>query len=602
MPGSSDRPGQTTQRNRRSMRTQMPYPQSQIPQDNYRPVQGQSQWPSPPPNLGFQQPVQPIRPQRSAQPVPPVPQDQPMQQSYYQPPQPAYSTQGYVPPAPPPVSGGSGKPPKPPKKKKSGILGILIAILVLAALGAGIAGVAQINQEHIEQQQALNYVASYDNVFCQGVYVDGISLGGMTWEEAESAVSAQAMNRHADWYLRLVYKGHVVTEIRNEHLGKSVDITQALTDAWAQGHTGTAQERLVAMEAMLTQPFYAYTAESGGSTGQIDQVLQVIQDGLYQAPRDAQLLGFDPLATSDPFTISPDVPGQQVNVEALREQINQMVSTMTSGELEIVPEPIYASVTTEDIRKTVSLRASVYTRIATSSTKDRTSNIRKALEYMDGTVLEPGATFSFNKAVGERTIERGFFSAIEYAYGEMTKGVGGGVCQASSTVYIAAVEAGLQIVKREQHSMKVNYTDYGKDATVNLDGKKIDLTFKNNTEGKIYIVCSLQSDPDNRHRQVARVSIYGMALGEGVRYALETETVEVLPIPAEPVKKKDKNAEYVTYTDQTHTKKGEEGYVVKSYRVLYLNGVEQERKELYTDTYKAQPTTIYTGVKERTKK
>ena len=213
-------------------------------------------------------------------------------------------------------------------------------------------------------------------------------------------------------------------------------------------------------------------------------------------------------------------------------------------------------------------------------------NIQHAFDYINGYVLQPGKTFSFNGVVGERTEARGFYPAIEYVYGEHVEGYGGGVCQASTTLYQAAVCAGLQILKREPHSDSVSYTDYGKDATVYWVGKrKIDLTFKNNTDEAIYIIAAVQKDPSNRKRLIAKVSMYGQDMGD-VRYEIVSEITETLPAPFNPVYIKDTNGTYVTYKDQQESvTKAKEGYVVKSYRLKYEGIDLTERKELYTDRY-----------------
>ena len=202
--------------------------------------------------------------------------------------------------------------------------------------------------------------------------------------------------------------------------------------------------------------------------------------------------------------------------------------------------------------------------------------------------------------VGQRTEANGFYPAIEYAYGEHVMGIGGGVCQASTTVYQAAVCAGLQIVKREPHSDSVNYTEYGKDATVYWVGKrKIDLVFKNNTEDPIYMVAAVQKDPSNKRRLIAKVMMYGEDMGD-IRYEIECKTVQELDPPEKPVYVKDKDATYVTYTDQEKSvSKAKPGYVVESYRVKYEGNVETERQLLYVDTYEPKAERIYVGVKRR---
>ena len=491
-----------------------------------------------------------------------------------------------------PAGGSGGQPPKRGGHTLRTALVIVLCVALLAGLGVG-------GYYALQQQQLRQYVASFDNVFCQGVYVDGIHLGGMTAEQGIAAVQAQAQQRNDAWSVRLTYQGKLVTEIKASQLNMNVDVYDTLNDAWAQGHTGTVDERRDAMEALMVTPYEGYTAMPGGDTSVIDNTLDSIRNYVYRAAQDAAIVSFDPSKT-DPFTFQEEVPGRYVDTEPVKEQLYRMVSTLESGEIALEPVEIAPQVTVEELKKTVELRASAYTSISTTSTEERNNNIRRSFQLISGKVLQPGETFSFNDTVGERTEKNGFYPAIEYANGEHVMGIGGGVCQASSTVYIAAVQAGLQIIKREPHSDQVNYTDYGKDATVYWQyGRKIDLQFKNNTDGPIYMVAAVQSDPNNRKRLIAKVSLYGMSLGD-VTYSLETKTIEELE-PGEDIIVQDKKAEYVTYTDQEYVeRKARKGYVVESYRVKYVGGVEVERTLLYTDTYEARAKRIYVGVTERT--
>ena len=491
-----------------------------------------------------------------------------------------------------PAGGSGGQPPKRGGHTLRTALVIVLCVALLAGLGVG-------GYYALQQQQLRQYVASFDNVFCQGVYVDGIHLGGMTAEQGIAAVQAQAQQRNDAWSVRLTYQGKLVTEIKASQLNMNVDVYDTLNDAWAQGHTGTVDERRDAMEALMVTPYEGYTAMPGGDTSVIDNTLDSIRNYVYRAAQDAAIVSFDPSKT-DPFTFQEEVPGRYLDTEPVKEQLYRMVSTLESGEIALEPVEIAPQVTVEELKKTVELRASAYTSISTTSTEERNNNIRRPFQLISGKVLQPGETFSFNDTVGERTEKNGFYPAIEYANGEHVMGIGGGVCQASSTVYIAAVQAGLQIIKREPHSDQVNYTDYGKDATVYWQyGRKIDLQFKNNTDGPIYMVAAVQSDPNNRKRLIAKVSLYGMSLGD-VTYSLETKTIEELE-PGEDIIVQDKKAEYVTYTDQEYVeRKARKGYVVESYRVKYVGGVEVERTLLYTDTYEARAKRIYVGVTERT--
>ncbi|MCX7715303.1 MAG: VanW family protein [Clostridia bacterium] len=116
---------------------------------------------------------------------------------------------------------------------------------------------------------------------------------------------------------------------------------------------------------------------------------------------------------------------------------------------------------------------------------DRVSNIKLAARAIDGTVLKSGEIFSFNKIVGERTEQKGYKIAPILVGKEHEEGIGGGVCQVSTTIYNTAKKAGLEIIERHQHDIGVGYIKKGKDSTVNYP--TMDLKFKNNTDFKIKI-------------------------------------------------------------------------------------------------------------------
>ena len=502
-------------------------------------------------------------------------------------------TSGYVPPKRPNTPGHMGGGNEPPKGNRNWIVILVAAVLVI--------GLAVGGYYYHQDAQVRAAVTAYDNVFCQGVYVDGINLGGMTAEEGVNAVTAQAQNRNDSWYVNLTYQGQVVTTLTASQLGMTVDVADIMNEAWAQGHTGDVYERQEAMEQLMVTPYEGYTATPGGDTSVVDSVLNEIKNLVYRAPTDAYLLSFDPSLTY-PFTFQDEVEGRTLDIEPLKTKLYQMVSSMESGDVEIEPDTIAATVTTEDLKKQYTLRASVYTPISSKSSENRTNNIRRCFELISGYVLDAGSKFSFNSVVGKRTLANGFYEAIEYAYGTEVMGVGGGTCQASTTLYQAAVVAGLEIVDREPHSKAVSYANYGEDATVYWEGnRKIDLVFKNNTDSKIYIVASVQSDPSNRKRLIAKVSIYGESLGDDVRYELQSTTVEVLSAPTEPEYVKDTKQTYVTYTDEEYVaRKAADGYKVESYRVKYVGDTVVEKTLLFTDTYKAQSELIYVGTKKRT--
>lgn len=120
-----------------------------------------------------------------------------------------------------------------------------------------------------------------------------------------------------------------------------------------------------------------------------------------------------------------------------------------------------------------------------ASLRGRTNNLRMAAKLVNGTVVQPGAIFSANKSIGPRNATAGWKEAQMFVSGQVVSGVGAGICQCSSTIYNAALLAGLPIVERHPHMFRVTYVPASRDAAIYWGGK--DFRFKNNTQGPIYV-------------------------------------------------------------------------------------------------------------------
>ena len=122
--------------------------------------------------------------------------------------------------------------------------------------------------------------------------------------------------------------------------------------------------------------------------------------------------------------------------------------------------------------------------------KNRTTNLRLASKAIDGTVIQPGQTFSFNKVVGKRTKSRGYKEAYVFSGSGTVMGVGGGICQVASTMFNTALLANVSIVERHQHSQRVTYVPLGRDAAIMWGSQNF--RWKNNTGMPIKIKMSVK--------------------------------------------------------------------------------------------------------------
>lgn len=141
----------------------------------------------------------------------------------------------------------------------------------------------------------------------------------------------------------------------------------------------------------------------------------------------------------------------------------------------------------EELEKIIET-ASTFTTHFPASNRPRCANIKRASEIIDGLVLMPGEQFAFNTVVGKRTVARGFKEAGVYVNGRHDTGVGGGICQVSTTLYNALLMGDFKIVKRSNHSLPVAYVPVGRDATVSFPNP--DLVFENNKDYPIALDCT----------------------------------------------------------------------------------------------------------------
>lgn len=219
-----------------------------------------------------------------------------------------------------------------------------------------------------------------------------------------------------------------------------------------------------------------------------------------------------------------------------------------------------------------------------TSNQNRVTNLELASEKIDGTIILPGETFSYNKIVGERTIAKGYKEAAVYSGGKVIDGIGGGICQLSSTLYNAVIYANLEVTSRSNHRFLTSYVTAGRDATVSWG--TIDFCFKNTRQYPIKVVSSVKNG-------VVTTEIHGMKEEKEYEVLIESTVTEVIPYTVNYVK------------DSTLPQKAEEikqyganGAKSVTYKVLKYNGVIVSRELLSSDTYSPLERIIKTGTKK----
>lgn len=210
----------------------------------------------------------------------------------------------------------------------------------------------------------------------------------------------------------------------------------------------------------------------------------------------------------------------------------------------------------------------------------RSSNIRLAAQKIDGLVLAPGESFSFNGVVGRRTSAAGFRVAGVYKDGKHDVDIGGGICQVSTTLYNAVLFADLKVNKRQNHSMPVPYVPIGRDAAV--DYGSIDLKFTNTLDMPIAVNAEVASGKITfRILGIKDPSLSVKIESAGARSWAVGEKIQ--PDPSLPAGKR------------RVIEKGSNGYAISTARVVYRNGKELKREPLGQSHYRGGKRIVVVG-------
>lgn len=215
---------------------------------------------------------------------------------------------------------------------------------------------------------------------------------------------------------------------------------------------------------------------------------------------------------------------------------------------------------------------------------NRTTNVNIATQKINNVILLPGETFSYNKVVGERTFENGFKEASVYTSSGVVNGLGGGICQVSSTLYNAVLEANLEIVERRNHRYAVTYVPLGRDATVAYGS--IDFRFKNNRSYPIKVIAYTQNG-------TLYVSIKGIEEQTEYDVSITTKRLNTIPFTTKYIEDNSMPA-----GTQKQTQYGDNGYKYETYKTVSLNGETISTELISTDNYTPLTRIVRVGTKQ----
>lgn len=404
-------------------------------------------------------------------------------------------------------------------------------------------------------------IYNYQNnsVISKGIYINGLDVSGLTKDEAKTKLTEYYSEKLAN-DITLVHNDYK-TYLKTAEISLSFDIDSAINYAFNYGKNNNIfTDNYKIFNALITginiTPTYTFdeealtnilnklsaelpdaVVESGyyiegnnliitkGKDGYIidsnatsEQIKQKFSDLSYlnetidiattqKSPKELNIDEIynevhtepsDAYYTLEPHVVYPSSNG--VDFEISLDEAKEILAN-SQTECTIPLKVLYPNITTNMIGQEAfpDLLASFSTKY--SSNANRTTNLRLAAGKIDGYVLLPDEIFSYNSVVGERTISAGYKDAAVYQDGEVVQGLGGGICQISTTLYNAALYANLGIVELHNHQFVPSYVTAGRDATV-VYGVK-DFQFKNTRKHAIKITCSVSGG-------IAKFNIWGV--------------------------------------------------------------------------------------------
>lgn len=282
-----------------------------------------------------------------------------------------------------------------------------------------------------------------------------------------------------------------------------------------------------------------------------------------------------------PFEFKNEKYGKAIDKQDLLTKINRALilgeQSVRASEMVITPKYMV-----EELQKSTYRRAFFTTHFPYSSS-ERKQNIALCAKYIGGKTILPYESFSFNEVVGERTEDRGFLNAKVIENGKFIDGVGGGVCQVSSTLYNAVLLSGLKITERHPHSMLVSYVEPSFDAMVSSN--YADLKFVNDTNSVIFLIVKATDSS-------VTAEIYGTK--SAFEYKRVSKVSEIIN-PPEPDKKE---SDLIDFGQEKFIVFPKDGAVSEGFLEVYKSGKLVNIIQLSKDKYKPLQGTIIFGKKE----
>ena len=429
----------------------------------------------------------------------------------------------------------------------------------------------EINEVNEVSAESVPHVA--DKIL-NGVYIDSVNVSNMTKEQAMAAVE-KYLDEIKGYNIRLHVGDKVATATAGE-LGLSWAGEAMVDEILSIGKSGNLISRYKVQTDLQNgdiRLFLPYQADR-------EQIKQIIEERCM--PLECDPVNATMTRGDDGFIIEREQSGVKLDEAASLDIVEEYISKLWRsgiGKIELVAEIELAEHTAAGLETIEDILGSASTDYSASSA-NRAKNIRNGTNKVNGAVVFPGEEYSVCDAMVPFTEENGYELGASYADGEVVESFGGGICQVSTTLYLALLRSEVEIIERSNHSMTVKYVKLSMDAAIS-EGYK-DLIFKNNLDSPIYI------EGYTNGSDVGFV-VYGKEYRpEGREVKYESETLET----TEPTVQLIAEGPFgrISEVSQSYT-----GYVAQLWKVVTENGKET-RTKVNDSRYQMQPKRYEVGV------
>jgi len=432
-------------------------------------------------------------------------------------------------------------------------------------LAAGFAGCSRPGEE--DASSLASSAVSDPSLFPTGTTIGGRNIGGKTVEEALDIAKKALEEAVGGLEISVKFKDDTVVLQKGDF-----DIQDVLEQELP---------RLLANRSPQEYelPYVADLSPSGKSK------LEEAAKACFVQAKDSTVESFD----GSSFTFTQEQAGSRVDMAATLKSVRQLLSQKHDGDIQaafLETKPKFTQKYLSENFKQISTYSTVST-----NTENGNSNMRLALSHVNGTLLQPGQEFSYNTTIGDSTDpSAGWLPAGGISGGVLVQVYGGGICQGSTTLYNAALMAGMTITERDCHSMPSSYCPIGLDATV--DYGNIDFKFKNPLEAPVYIAAWMENE--NLH-----VSFFGIVPEEWDNITLYSEQTGFSGPLSETSFVEDASLAAGQYRLKTS---GNNGYSARAWRTFRKGETEIRTEELPSSYYRPTGRVFIVGAGTDTSK